>query len=231
VIVLGIHSTTPSLGVALIEDSSVLEEVILPPSRQHLENLAVTIKELLDRQGVSLKRVGGLGVATGPGSFSGIRVGLATAKGMALALGIPVVGCPTLEILAWQALDQGEAGVPVIDARRREVYTAIYRKVNDDLKVIDEPMLIAADLLVQRLRKAGQQCVLCGDPVLDDLIQGMPHVVRSPIRIPSPAVCALLALRKIRRGAGTGVHDVLPVYIRRSDAEENREKRKQGNPA
>lgn len=229
-IVLGIHSTTPSLGVALIENSRVLEEQILPPSRQHLENLAIAARELMNRQGVSLTHLDGLGVATGPGSFSGIRVGLAMAKGMALALSIPVAGVSTLEILAWQALDGGGVGVPVIDARRGEVYTAFYRKVKGSLEVTVGPMLIAADLLLRRLDKAGEQFVLCGDPVLDERVRGISHVVRSPVRIPSPAVCALLALERIRRGRGHGAHEVLPVYIRRSDAEENREKKKQNNP-
>lgn len=230
-IVLGIHSTTPSLGVALIANSRVLEELILPPSRQHLENLAVTIKELMGRQGIRLERLDGLGVATGPGSFSGIRVGLAMAKGMALALTIPVAGVSTLEILAWQALDEGQVGVPVIDARRGEVYTGFYRKVKGSLEVTDGPMLIAADLLLRRLDRVGEPFILCGDPVLDDRVRGISHVVRSPIRIPSPAVCALLALERIRRGEAHGVHEVLPVYIRRSDAEESREKRKQNSPA
>ena len=72
--------------------------------------------------------IDGFGVAIGPGSFSGTRVGLATIKGMALALGKPVAGISSLDILAWQALKDGEWGAPVIDARRGEIYTAFYRK-------------------------------------------------------------------------------------------------------
>jgi tRNA threonylcarbamoyladenosine biosynthesis protein TsaB len=67
--------------VALVEDGCVREEVIFPPSREHLENLAVAVKDLMERQGVTLADLGGIGVATGPGSFSGIRVGLSLAKG------------------------------------------------------------------------------------------------------------------------------------------------------
>lgn len=223
-IVLGVQSTTPSLGVALVEDSRVIEEVILPPSRQHLENLAVTIKELADRQSVSLKRLNGIGAATGPGSFSGIRVGLATVKGMALGLGIPVAGVSTLETLAWQALDEDETCVSLIDAARGEVYAAFYRKVEQRLKVLRTPALVPAGLLLLRLKETSDRLVLCGDEVLDSRIADFDLVVRSAVRVPSPAVCAFLALERIRSGEAAGVHELLPVYIRRSDAEEKRAK-------
>ncbi len=224
-ITLGVHSTTPSLGVALVEDGCVREEVIFPPSREHLENLAVAVKDLMERQGVTLADLGGIGVATGPGSFSGIRVGLSLAKGIALALGIPVAGVSTLEILAWQALDNGSVALPVIDARRGEVYTGLYRKQGAQLTVIDGPMLIPLDALVRMLKKVTEPITLCGDRVADGEVTDFPLVVRSAVRVPSPAVCAKIAEQSIRAGRSQGLHGILPLYIRRSDAEENRERR------
>jgi tRNA threonylcarbamoyladenosine biosynthesis protein TsaB len=142
------------LSVAITENRVVLREVILPPDRKHLENLAPLIRDLTAELHVSVLGIDGFGVALGPGSFSGTRVGLATIKGMALALAKPVAGISSLDILAWQALKDGEWGAPVIDARRGEIYTAFYRKSGEEVMLVAGPMLIKAEEFSQHTRKS-----------------------------------------------------------------------------
>jgi len=171
---------------------------------------------------LSVLDIDGFGVAMGPGSFSGTRVGLAMIKGMALALAKPVAGVSSLDILAWQALKDGEWGAPVIDARRGEIYTAFYRKSGDNVMLIAGPMLIKAEEFSQHAEKFSGELLLCGDPVLDHLVESIPHLVRSPVADPSAAACALIAYERIRQGNADDLHLLTPLYIRRSDAEEKK---------
>ena len=111
------------------------------------------INDVTARARVGLKNIDGLGVAIGPGSFSGIRIGLATVKGMALALKKPVAGIPSLEILAWQALKEGESGASLIDARRREIYVGMYKKSAGSLTQLNSPRLISSENLDELIEK------------------------------------------------------------------------------
>jgi tRNA threonylcarbamoyladenosine biosynthesis protein TsaB len=210
------------LSVAVTDDRVVLREIILPPARKHLENLAPLIRDLSAELHLSLSAIDGLGVALGPGSFSGTRVGLATIKGMALALAKPVAGISSLDILAWQALKDGQWGASVIDARRGEIYTAFYFKTGENVKLVSGPMLIKAEEFSQHAEKVSGELLLCGDPVLDHMVESIPNLVRSPVASPSAAACALLAYERIRRGNVDDLHLLTPLYIRRSDAEEKK---------
>jgi tRNA threonylcarbamoyladenosine biosynthesis protein TsaB len=222
VILLAVHSTSAQLGVAVTSDGQVLAESVLPPGREHLENLALMIKDVTARARVGLKNIDGLGVAIGPGSFSGIRIGLATVKGMALALKKPVAGIPSLEILAWQALKEGESGASLIDARRREIYVGMYKKSTGSLTQLNSPRLISSENLNELIEKLPDAPVLCGDSAVEPAMQAVKRVARKVIVTPSPATCAVLAWRRLNQGWQEDLHSIAPIYIRRSDAEEKR---------
>jgi tRNA threonylcarbamoyladenosine biosynthesis protein TsaB len=222
VIVLAVHSSSPHLGVALTRDEEVLVEQTLAPGREHLEHIATLIADVMKHAGLTLNAVDGLSVAIGPGSFSGIRIGMASVKGIALALGKPVVGVSSLEVFAWQALKAGETGTALIDARRGEVYVATYQRTTDTLASLDEPSLIHAEKFGDYARRFTQPLVLAGDPVVDGLAAATASVLRSMPLVPSPAACAQRAAERFAHGAVPSVHALLPLYIRRSDAEEKR---------
>jgi len=222
VIVLAIHSTTPRLGVAVTKDGSILGELTLSPSREHLENVTIAIRDLTKTAGILLQDVDAFGAATGPGSFSGIRVGLAVVKGLALALRKPAIGVPSLAILAWQATRHGELAVPVIDARRQEVYTAVYSREITDVTMVEGPYLTKLKEFPRLLDRYSDSLVVCGDGVADAFIESRVNVVRSPVDGPCPAACAALAEERLKLRDLGGVHSLMPLYIRRSDAEENR---------
>lgn len=222
-VILGVHSTSASLSVAVTENREVLREIILPPARKHLENLAPLIRNLTAEMHLSVSAIDGFGVAKGPGSFSGTRVGLATIKGIALALGKPVAGISSLDVSAWQALKDGQWGASVIDARRGEIYTAFYRKSGENLILVSEPMLIKAEEFLQHAEKISGEILLCGDPVLDHLVESISNLIRSPVAGPSAAACGLMAHERIRQGNADDLHSLTPLYIRRSDAEEKKQ--------
>jgi tRNA threonylcarbamoyladenosine biosynthesis protein TsaB len=221
-IILAVHSTSAQLGVAVTSDDLVLAESILPPGREHLENLALMIDDVIDRSGVHLKKIDGFGVALGPGSFSGIRIGLATIKGVSLPLKKPVAGVPSLEILAWQALKENESGAALIDARRNEIYVGLYKKSAGRLLRLNEPLLVSSADLNDYLEKFPGLLVLCGDSAAEPLMKSVSRAVRTMIVVPSPAACAILAGQQLRHSKTDDLHSIAPTYIRRSDAEEKK---------
>ncbi len=223
--ILAIHSSSPELGIALTDDERVIGSAMLPPSRRHQENLTLAIQELAADLGFDLRDVDAFAAGRGPGSFSGIRVGIATAKGLAIALGKPVIGVSGLEILARQALEKDGLAAPVIDARRGEIYTAMYRKQNGDLSEIHAPVLIRADRLPSVLDPFSEPIVLCGEPVINDAATTVTPKPQTLILTPSPTICALAAFIKYNLSPKNELHTLAPLYIRRSDAEEKRGKR------
>ncbi len=221
-IILGVHSTSAHLSVAVAENFQVLRETVLPPARKHLENLARVIKDLTEELRLSVGSIDGFGVALGPGSFSGVRVGLATIKGMALVLRRPIAGISSLDILAWQALRDGEWCAPIIDARRGEIYTAFYKRSGGNLTLVSGPMLIEVEKFLRYTEHVSGRLLICGDHVLDHLASSTSKLVRSPVSSPSAGACALLAYKRIILGNADDLHALTPLYIRRSDAEEKR---------
>jgi len=220
VIILAVHSTSSALSVAITENERVLAEHAAEPDRRHLENLPVLIDDLLTRTRLSPSSIDGFAVARGPGSFSGIRVGIATVKGMALALKKRVVGVSSLDILAWQGLQDGERGFPVIDARRNEVYIGLYYRRNGRLERRAGPDLAPADSAALPATNEATRAIVCGDPVAERLAAGDPNRLEARVLVPSAAACAHLAWLSFRSGESEGIHSLAPLYVRRSDAEE-----------
>jgi len=220
-LILAVHSSTPVLGVACVQDSRVLKELELPPGRQHLENLARLIADLTRSLKIELADLHGFGVAVGPGSFSGIRIGLATVKGMAIALGKPVAGVSCLDILAWQVLEEADTGTAMIDAKRGEVYAASYEKVSGKIVLLDGPALIGRERLSELMERSHATVAIAGD------VEKIPEN-SIPIRVarPSAAVCGLMACERLKQGDADETHSLHPLYIRRSDAEEKNKQRK-----
>ncbi|MFH0822447.1 MAG: tRNA (adenosine(37)-N6)-threonylcarbamoyltransferase complex dimerization subunit type 1 TsaB [Pseudomonadota bacterium] len=221
-LILAVHSSSSSLSVAVTHDEAIQAEIVLPPGREHLERLAPLVRELLTSTGRGVAELDALAVATGPGSFSGIRVGAATAKGMALALKKPVVGIGSLEIAAWQALLDGERGVSVIDAGRRQVYAAQCRKAGRRVHVVRGPLLTTPEEAVRIGRESGNEFVMCShSPVkLSDEVQR--DGIRFAVLEPSAGACGVLAFHRFRNGDPGDVHALALVYVRRSDAEEKK---------
>lgn len=220
-IILAVHSTSPTLAAAVVDGERLIGERILAPGRRHLEDLCPLIRTILQEWGLPLSAVDGFAVAAGPGSFSGIRVGMATVKGLALGLGKPVVGVSSLELLAWQALDPGELGAAVLDAARGEVYAALYRNYGEDIVLVSGPMLIKTEEFALRFAAIEGTPLVFGDAAADRVVGLSPQLASRPVRVASAATCAAVGRRRLLSDGGVGLHALIPLYIRRSDAEEN----------
>ncbi len=127
-----IETSTSLCSAALAEDGAVVGERISDEPRSHASKTAVFVKELLDERGISVADCIAVAVSKGPGSYTGLRVGVSTAKGLCFGAGIPLISVGTLDTLVWQAITEGSVPegcryiVPMIDARRMEVYTGVF---------------------------------------------------------------------------------------------------------
>jgi tRNA threonylcarbamoyladenosine biosynthesis protein TsaB len=230
-IVLGIESATESVGAAVADGEGVSAAVRVTGRRRHAENLAPAIAEALERSGIALADVEAIAVDLGPGLFTGLRVGVATAKGLAQGLGVGVLGATSLEILAWAAFDAGWPGtvVPVVDGRRGEVFAAHYRRGAGPSRPLElsAPSRYRPDAVVGGLGNLGDRPVLaCGDGALRyrELFERTGAVALAGPTLGAPDPSALVALAAARLGSGEPLlrgTDVAPIYLRDADARIN----------
>ena len=213
--VLGVETSTRAGGVALVEGDRLVAEYLLDVSVTHSERLLAAIDAVMSDAGWRPTDLQGLAVAVGPGSFTGLRVGISTVKGLALALGLPVAAVPTLDAMAaavpWSALPV----CAVLHARRNEVYSALYRWDGEGFARESDYLALTPDDLGARLTES---TLLVGDAA--DIIRS-PHVrqIPPPRRAPSPACVAALGRARLALGETVGAAALTPFYLRPSEAE------------
>jgi len=240
-IVLGIESATDSVGAAIGDGEGLGAAFAVTGRRRHAENLAPAISEVLARSGIGLERVEAIAVDVGPGLFTGLRVGVATAKGLAQGLSIGVLALTSLEILAAAAFESGWQGtvVPVVDGRRAEVFIGRFARPAGGSAPVElaAPSRHAPEAAVDEAIGADDEPVLvCGDGALRyrSLFErpGRVVVAGDALGAPDPAVLVRLAIARLGAGAPLlGAVDVLPVYLRDADARINWVQRAPVGPA
>ncbi|HQW25866.1 MAG TPA: tRNA (adenosine(37)-N6)-threonylcarbamoyltransferase complex dimerization subunit type 1 TsaB [Saprospiraceae bacterium] len=162
--ILHIETSTMVCSVALSKGKSVLDAIDLQDGMNHAALLAPTIERLLQSNSVKPSDLDAIAVCSGPGSYTGLRVGSATAKAMAYSLGKPLIAIPTLQALAQAAFDlhpEAEYALPMIDARRREVYTAIYSRSLEEVIPVSS-VILTEEFFTHGIPVSGK-IVSCGD--------------------------------------------------------------------
>jgi len=241
-LVLALDTTTRAGSVAVVKDGRVLDLLAGDPRRPHAERVPADLVRSLERAGATLADVDAFAVATGPGSFTGLRIGIAAIQGCAFAAGRPVVGVSALEALALAAAsDRSERhGMRLgvwMDAQRQEVFSALYDISGhgpearlDPLEgpAVGDPASTAArwhHLL------GGAWCAVTGDGAVR-YRQLLSEAAGAPVPVLDPpplaATIALIAERRACAGEGTLPHAIRPLYVRRSDAELARDRRRAG---
>lgn len=221
--ILAVDTSTASGSVALLDGEVLTAEWTLLSARTHNRRLLDGVDRLLAEAGWALEDVDAFAVTTGPGSFTGIRIGLSTMKAMAWALDKPLVGVGTLEALAAPLGAARSAVCPVIDARKNEVYAALYHPDGTGgLREVRAPAVLAPERLAAWI---AEKTFLCGDGwrvYRETLIRSLGNRVLDPgpgfheIRAAFVGRCAL---RMLDAGAETDPVRVMPLYVRPSEAE------------
>jgi len=224
-IVLAVESATDLAGVALADDAGVLAQASSSRGRRHAESIAPAVEFVCRRAALALSDVDAVAVDVGPGLFTGLRVGVATAKALAFALEVPVVTATSLEVIAYAVaaggIGPGRLVVPVVDARRGEVFWGRFRVGPDGAEPVGELVRQEPEDLVRALAAAGEPIVVAGDGArrYRALLEPLPGVTVAGASFDQPPVAVLAALGVTRATAGV-VHDaaaVLPTYLRDAD--------------
>jgi tRNA threonylcarbamoyladenosine biosynthesis protein TsaB len=188
-------------------------------SRSHTASLPVLVERVLGEAGLALEDVEGIAVSIGPGSFTGLRIGLALAKGLAFAGGLPLVGVPTLEALAWVAdAAPGTSVCAALDARKREVYAALFAVEAGGLRRVTPDLALAPEALAARLPRP---CTLVGDAgeVYGAVLGAHARLLPFATHHPRGGVIARLGAARLAAGEAANVGTLEPIYVRPPDAE------------
>lgn len=227
--VLAIDTSSSMGSIALVEDEFLLGEYSLYVKGTHSEKLLPLIKEVLNNSAVSLNEIDCLGVAIGPGSFTGLRIGLSTVKGIAFSLKKPIIGISSLEALAWNFLYSNFLICPILDARKGELYTAIFTSDIKKINRITEDLAIFPKDLVEKLKNLDNDVIFVGDGILrykeflKNELKEKAHFALSHLSASSAFNIALLSSKKFKEGlTSENIHLLKPHYIRPPEAELNR---------
>jgi tRNA threonylcarbamoyladenosine biosynthesis protein TsaB len=223
VIVVGIETSTPQISVAIGTETELLGRIQIA-SRARQESVTPALEQLLGWTGVELSHVGGFAVGIGPGLFTGLRVGVETAKTLAQVTGAPIVGLVGLDVLAYSVRFTQRVIVPVIDARRGEVFWARYRQVPGGVMRETDHAVARPEALVAELQADHDEVLLIGDgamlyrDVLEDL-GARAEFGSTVVAHPDAAHLVELAVPRFLREEHDRLFDVVPLYLRKSDAE------------
>jgi len=219
--VLAIETSTMLGGVAIADEKGLIAETRLNVKSTHSERLMATIDEQLRQSELVLGDIDAFAVASGPGSFTGLRIGLSAAKGLCYATGKPLVMVPTLEAFARSFPFSRHPVCVMLDARRGEVYAAVFQWDGRFIKLLDEVSAMPEDLF----KDVDSPVVLAGEgaqvyrerlvAVLGERAMFAPFVTM----VPSPANVAMIGLEKALQGEFTDASASAPFYIRKSEAE------------
>ena len=229
--ILGLDSSGIVASVAIVEDDVLIAEYTVNYKKTHSQTLLPMLDEIANMTELDLNSIDAIAVAAGPGSFTGLRIGSATAKGLGLALKKPLIAIPTVEGLAYNLYDISGLICPIMDARRKQVYTGIYRFTDHQLKVVEDQMAVPMETVIEKLNQYGEAVTFLGDgvPVFHELIAEKMTVPYSfaPAHVNKQRAAAVAALGEIyyRQGKTETAMEHVPDYLRVSQAERERAER------
>ena len=223
-IILAVDTATTSCSVAIVDKMSVLAEVTLLRKETHSKHLMDMIHTAIGFSGLDFSDLDGFAVVRGPGSFTGLRIGITTIKGLAAGLKKPLVGVSSLEALAMQVANWPYLICPLLDACRGEVYFSRYRVVEGRLKAEVAEQVCTPENAIRDMNEA---CIFVGNgthlygEVLRDMMGASAFFAPVPQNTIKASTVAFLSLNKFQNKNTDDIHRFIPRYIRRSDAELN----------
>ena len=239
--ILGLDSATPAASVALVDDGQLVAEEFYDKPKKHCENASASakgnhaeivlplIQSILDRAQFSLNDLSGIAVSIGPGSFTGLRVALATVKGIAYEWGLPVVGISSLHANAARVTDADGFICSLLDARKREVYAALFFRAGESLTRLSEDKVLPVEGVIELLRGAGAtNCIIIGDGAKaygNFLTSSLGAAVRMAAGAEYESVAAQVAKLSWGRFCAASSDDLgalVPLYLSLSEAQSKR---------
>ena len=233
--ILALDSSGVVASVAVADENNIISEFTVNNKQTHSQTLLPMIDEAVKMSGVALEEIDAVAVASGPGSFTGLRIGASTAKGLGLALKKPLVPVPTLEGLAYRcALCEGLV-CPLMDARRNQVYTGIYRAKPDGVQTVIGQQAVDIHEILEKAAATHEKITFLGDGVsvhrktIEKEFSGEYQIAPEHLMKQSAAAVAALGIIYYYDGKYETAAEHKPVYLRKSQAEREREEKLNGN--
>jgi len=229
--ILGIDSSGLVASAAIADEKNIIAEFTVNNKQTHSQTLLPMIEKVVDMSGIELEQIDAIAIAAGPGSFTGLRIGSATAKGIGLALKKPVVSVPTLEGLAYRVSVFDGIICPIMDARRNQVYTGIYKMDKGNLVCLSEQKAVDIHEIMEELEKYDEKVIFLGDgvEVQRETIEKefKKKYCFAPIHLSKQSAAAVAVLGDIyfNQGKAEDAAEHKPIYLRKSQAEREREER------
>lgn len=231
--ILGLDSSGLVASVAVVEEDNLCAEYTVNFKKTHSQTLLPMLDVIADMIQLDLNSIDGIAVAAGPGSFTGLRIGSATAKGLGLALGKPLLAVPTLDALAYNLFDAKDLVCPIMDARRNQIYTGVYEYKEHQLQTLRSSDAMDIHQLILELNQLDREVIFLGDGVAV-----YREVIDAELTVPyayAPAhankqrasAVAALGLQYMKERKVVSAADFQPDYLRKSQAEREREEREQ----
>lgn len=230
--ILALDSSGLVASVAVTEDDVLIAEYTIQYKKTHSQTLLPMLEEVRRMIELDMAQVDAIAVAAGPGSFTGLRIGSATAKGLAFALEKPIIPVPTLEGLAFQMYGADALVCPIMDARRSQVYTGlyefVYRENKYDMRVVRKQCAVSFDGIAEEINRIGRKVIFVGDgiPVFRERMKEILKVsyTLAPAHRNRQSAACIAALGRIYYEQGRAVSGAehVPEYLRLSQAERER---------
>ena len=234
---IGIDSSGLVASVAIVEDETLVAEYTVEHKKTHSTTLMPMLDEIVKMSELNLKEIDAISIAAGPGSFTGLRIGSATAKGLAYSLNKPIVPVPTLAALAYNIQFFDGIICPIMDARREQVYNGLYTFKGGEFTELKEQRALSVKELLEELNNKfpGEKVVFLGDgvPVYKSIIEEKLINIHfyAPANISKQKAGSVAVLGKMyyNRGITETAENHEPVYLRLSQAERERNENNLGN--
>ena len=226
--ILGLDSSGLVASVAIVEDNDLRGEYTVNYKKTHSQTLLPMLDEVAKMIDLDLHTIDAIAVAGGPGSFTGLRIGSATAKGLGLALECPIINVPTVDALAYNLVGHRDMVCPLMDARRNQAYTGLYSFDGNEMHTIKEQCAVGIEEIIEAVNEQGKAVVFLGDgvPVFKEYIAEnckVPYTF-APAHMNKQRAGAVAALGMIsyEKGQYESAAEQKPDYLRLSQAERER---------
>lgn len=232
--ILGVDTSTATVSTAIVDNAQIVAEDFYPrelragrsaPKANYSEIVLPLVDSVLKRAVIGLPDVAGIAVCVGPGSFTGIRIGLSTVKGLIYGTDIPVCGISTLQAVAGRVTDFDGVVCSLLDAGKNEAYSALFHRHGNHFERLTEDEIVPVLRVFERLRAFGEPCLFIGDgvPVYRALIEQQPqlevHIAEEDAMVSVAASAARLSESQFFDNRAALLGDLVPIYLRRPECE------------
>ena len=232
--ILAIDSSSLVASVAVVEDDIMVAEYTINHKKTHSQTLLPMINEISKMAEIDLSQVDAIAVSGGPGSFTGLRIGSATAKGLGMVWNKPLIHVPTVDAMAYNLYGTDKLICPMMDARRNQTYTGLYEFVDGELKIVMEQCAISVDELIEKINEIGRDVIFLGDGVpvfmgsLDEKLTVSHSYAPAHMNRQRAGAVAVLGNKYFADGKYETAAEHEPNYLRQSQAEREAKEKNNG---